>query len=290
MRKILSILIIAIIIIFAFSACGSLADIGSAFAQKISPNKSDTSKNKDKKTDEQKQEKKEPPKVTVPPRDTLKAGDKGDDVKDIQNKLNKYGYKVDADGDFGEQTVYAVMDFQHRHGLTTDGIVKGATLDDLKKDPTVDVMYQPTAPVISNTDLQSVESIVDQANVKSYTDYLVYVSIAQQMVYIFNGSSGNWKLINSFQCASGTGGTPTILGNFFVGIKGPQFQSGEAILKYYTQIQGNYLFHSVLFDKNGNLLDGTLGKSASHGCVRLALENAKYIYDNVPIGTGIWIK
>ncbi|WP_347460068.1 L,D-transpeptidase family protein [Clostridium pasteurianum] len=73
-------------------------------------------------------------------------------------------------------------------------------------------------------------------------------------------------------------------------MKGPQFKSGQAVLKYYTQIKGNYLFYSVLFDKNGTLLDGTLGKSASHGCVRLALENAKYIYDNAPIGSGIWIK
>ncbi|AJA46260.1 hypothetical protein CPAST_c01600 [Clostridium pasteurianum DSM 525 = ATCC 6013] len=290
MKRVLLTGIIAIIIIFTFSACSSLADIGSAFAQRLSSNKNQTTQNDNQKAKDNKTQKKEENKVKTPPRDVLKAGDKGDDVKDIQDRLNKFGYKVDEDGDFGEQTVYAVMDFQHRHGLTTNGIVKGATLDDLKKDPTVDVMYQPVAQVISNANAENVESIVNQANIKSYTDYLVFVSISQQMVYIFNGSSGNWKLINSFQCASGTGGTPTVLGNFFVGIKGPQFESGQAILKYYTQIQGNYLFHSVLFDKNGNLLDGTLGKSASHGCVRLALENAKYIYDNIPIGSGIWIK
>ncbi|MFT8316150.1 MAG: L,D-transpeptidase family protein [Clostridium sp.] len=293
MRRILLIAIIGLIIIFTFSACSSLADIGSAFAHNLS-----SSKDKSSKTDSTQvnkagnastpDEKKSTP--APPPRDVLKSGDKGDDVKDIQKKLNKFGYTVDEDGDFGEQTVYAVMDFQHRHGLTTDGIVKGSTLDDLKKEPTADVMYQPTAPVVSNANSANVENIVNQVDTQSYTNYYIMVNIAQQTVYIFNGTNRNWKLINSFQCASGTGGTPTVLGHFFVGIKGPQFKSGEAILKYYTQIQGNYLFHSVLFDKNGNLLDGTLGKSASHGCVRLALENAKYIYDNVPIGSGIWIQ
>lgn len=295
MRRILLIGIIGIIMIFSFSACGSLADIGSAFAHNLPFNKSTDNKKDTPKANsagnisspDPKQEKPAPP----PPRDILKAGDKGDDVKDIQKRLNKFGYTVDEDGDFGEQTVYAIMDFQHKHGLTTDGIVKGATLDDLKKEPTPDVMYQPTAPVISNANLASVESVVNKLNSRSYTNYYIMVSISQQMVYIFNGSNNNWKLINTFPCASGTGGTPTVTGNFFVGIKGPQFETDNGIIcKYFTQFQGNYLFHSVLFDKKGNLVDGTLGVSASHGCIRLALENAKYIYDNIPIGSGIWIQ
>ena len=286
---------IIIIIICIFFARSRLADMGSALAHNLSFSKSSDNKKDNPKVNSAgnvnlpspKEKKPAPP----PPRDVLKAGDKGNDVKDIQKRLNKFGYTVDEDGDFGEQTVYAVMDFQHRHGLTTDGIVKGATLDDLKKEPTPDVMYQPTAQVVSNANSSSVESIVNQVDTKSYTNYYMLVSISQQMVYVFNGTNRNWKLINSFQCASGTGGTPTVLGHFFVGIKGPQFETeNEVILKYFTQIQGNYLFHSVLFDKNGNLVDGTLGKSASHGCVRLALENAKYIYDNVPIGSGIWIQ
>ncbi|WP_010237633.1 L,D-transpeptidase family protein [Clostridium arbusti] len=294
MRRILLIGTIALIIIFTFSACGSLADIGSAFAHNLSSNKSTATKKDTLTTNStgESNSKKEKKNVTTPTpaRDVLKSGDKGDDVKNIQKRLTKFGYTVDEDGNFGEQTVYAVMDFQHRHGLTTDGIVQGSTLTDLKNDPTADVMYQPTAQVVSNSNAANVESIVNQVDIQSYTNYYIMVNTAEQMVYIFNGTNRNWKLINSFQCASGTGGTPTVSGHFFVGIKGSQFKSGQAILKYYTQIQGNYLFHSVLFDKNGNLLDGTLGKSASHGCVRLALENAKYIYDNVPIGSGIWIK
>ncbi|MEY8001340.1 peptidoglycan-binding protein [Clostridium sp. Mt-5] len=279
MKRVLLIGIVGIII-FSFSACSSLSDMY---------NKKDTQKINVVSNINPHPKGKKP--ASPAPRNILKAGDKGNDVKDIQKRLNKFGYTVNEDGDFGEQTVYAVMDFQHRHGLTTDGIVKGSTLDDLKKKPASDVMYKPTAQVVSGFNSAEVEGIIDKLDTSSYTDYYIMVSIPQQMVYIFNGSSGKWKLINSFQCASGTGGTPTVKGHFFVGIKGPQFESQNGvILKYFTQFQGNYLFHSVLFDKRGNLVDGTLGRSASHGCIRLALENAKYIYDNVPIGSGILIQ
>ena len=33
--------------------------------------------------------------------------------------------------------------------------------------------------------------------------------------------------------------------------------------------------------------DGRLGINASHGCVRLALDNAKWIYDTIPSGTRV---
>ncbi|MCI1945565.1 L,D-transpeptidase family protein [Clostridium luticellarii] len=280
MKRILLIGIIGMIIIFSFSACGNLSGIyNKKDAQKVNVVSNVTPHPKEKKP------------VSPPPRSVLRAGDKGDDVKDIQKKLKKFGYSVNEDGDFGEETVYAVMDFQHRHGLTTDGVVGGTTLEDLKKKPVAEVMYKPTAQVVSGFNSTYSEGIVNKLDTQSYTDYYIMVSIPEQMVYIFNGSIHKWKLINSFQCSSGTGGTPTVKGQFFVGIKGSQFESENgAILKYFTQFQGNYLFHSVLFDKNGNLVDGTLGRSASHGCIRLALENAKYIYDNVPIGSGILIQ
>ena len=74
-------------------------------------------------------------------------------------------------------------------------------------------------------------------------------------------------------------------------IKGLYFSSGATIYcGYFSQISGNYLFHSILFEKNGNVIDGNLGVVESHGCIRLALDNAKYIYDNIPIGSAIWIK
>jgi len=57
----------------------------------------------------------------------LQKGSQGHDVVDLQNELIDAGYKVLADGDFGENTDEALRDFQSRHGLDADGIVGART-------------------------------------------------------------------------------------------------------------------------------------------------------------------
>ena len=57
---------------------------------------------------------------------TLRKGDKGDWVAILQNELIVRGYKLPkygADGDFGNETLSAVKQFQKDHGLTADGVV-----------------------------------------------------------------------------------------------------------------------------------------------------------------------
>lgn len=81
---------------------------------------------------------------------------------------------------------------------------------------------------------------------------------------------------------------PTVGGEFTVGSKGYYFDSGNARCYWYTQFYGDYLFHSVLYSKyNGSLMDGRVGMQLSHGCVRLPIQNAKWIYDNIPSGTKV---
>lgn len=65
---------------------------------------------------------------------TLKKGMKGDDVKELQQKLIQLGYnlgKYGADGDFGEKTDAAVRTFQQDNNLTIDGIVGKKTITKL---------------------------------------------------------------------------------------------------------------------------------------------------------------
>ena len=57
---------------------------------------------------------------------TLRLGDAGDDVKELQKDLMALGYrlpKYGADGDFGEETEEAVKKFQKDRKLASDGVM-----------------------------------------------------------------------------------------------------------------------------------------------------------------------
>lgn len=62
---------------------------------------------------------------------TLKKGMNNQYVKSLQDLLNKFGYKLTADGDFGAITEGAVRGFQLTKGLKCDGIAGLKTWDKL---------------------------------------------------------------------------------------------------------------------------------------------------------------
>lgn len=68
---------------------------------------------------------------------------------------------------------------------------------------------------------------------------------------------------------------------------------GNCYGQYSTQIVGHILFHSVPYNKKYDKSSlrysyyNKLGTSASAGCVRLTVEDAKWLYDNCPIGTHV---
>ena len=133
------------------------------------------------------------------------------------------------------------------------------------------------------------QSMILKSNLySSSTPYLILVNRSTHKVGIFNGSIGKWNLVQYWDCSDGAPNTPTVEGTFHVGIKGYYFDSGSSRCYWYTQFCGNYLFHSVLYNKyNGALADGRLGMALSHGCVRLDINNAKWIYDSIPPGTTV---
>ncbi len=60
---------------------------------------------------------------------TLQMGDRGDNVRDMQERLQEYGYyEGEIDGAYGNQTRQAVEKFQYMHGLSVDGIAGRRTL------------------------------------------------------------------------------------------------------------------------------------------------------------------
>ncbi len=58
-----------------------------------------------------------------------KYGSRGDEVRQIQEKLKRWGYySGNVDGIYGSQTLEAVKAFQRKNGLTVDGIAGTKTL------------------------------------------------------------------------------------------------------------------------------------------------------------------
>ncbi|ASW41977.1 L,D-transpeptidase [Clostridium isatidis] len=133
---------------------------------------------------------------------------------------------------------------------------------------------------------------INTLSISSNTNYLIYLNLNEQKTYIYEGNTDNWSLIKSFISSTGVEGKETPKGIFSVINRGewffsPEFNQGA---KYWVQFMGDYLFHSVPFDESqSTIVDNTLGKPASHGCIRLSVEDAKWLYDNIPNGTKIII-
>ena len=59
-----------------------------------------------------------------------KYGSRGDEVRQIQTKLKRWGYySGNVDGIYGSKTLAAVKWFQSKNGLTADGIAGKKTLE-----------------------------------------------------------------------------------------------------------------------------------------------------------------
>jgi N-acetylmuramoyl-L-alanine amidase len=102
-----------------------------------------------------------------PSNNVLDKGDSGASVKDLQNKLLKVGIKLPkygADGDYGDETVIAVKQFQQKYGLQVDGIAGPQTLAKL------DDLLKPKAPVATN-EIGEITVLVGQLNVRAQADF-----------------------------------------------------------------------------------------------------------------------
>ena len=121
----------------------------------------------------------------------------------------------------------------------------------------------------------------------SSTNWLIMVDTTRNQLGIYYGSKGNWGLKYFWQCSTGAAATPTVLGEYTVTGKGYSFGDGFTCY-YYTQFWGDYLIHSVTYYQNTfTVMEGKMGVNISHGCVRLPIDRAKWIYDNIPYRTKV---
>ena len=154
-------------------------------------------------------------------------------------------------------------------------------------------LYIPKTPIANTNYLEDkeLEAYVNYLGLDSDTKYLMFTDIYRQLTYIFKGKCQNWKLIKTISCGTGVNESPTVRGIFKIVDKGDWFYSERfnSGAMYWLKFNGSYLYHSVSMDKNKNVIDNTVGQRCSNGCVRMTLDDIKWVYDNIEKGTTVYI-
>lgn len=185
----------------------------------------------------------------------------------VQTRLSTLFYLSDSgvDGLFGSATRSAIEQFQTANGLRATGVADAATQEILFSDDAIG----------------------------NWTKYKLEISIDDQRVYVYElDENSRYQQIDEFICSTGLGNsTPK---GVFTSTRPLNrwhyFTKFQCWAQYSYQIEGDILFHSVLYSEQdvNTLRTGSvyaLGSKASHGCVRLKVADAKWIYENCAKGT-----
>lgn len=146
-----------------------------------------------------------------------------------------------------------------------------------------------TASVWTTKDY-STKTKTDFVNKKKYsspTKYLIWINQYTQKVMIYTGKKGNWKLIRSCKCATGTHLHFTPRGVFKITYKEKGWFYKTTYEKPIVHFKDANSFHSRIKNYKGGYADATIGKPRSKGCVRLYDKDIVFIYKNCPKGTTV---
>ena len=127
--------------------------------------------------------------------------------------------------------------------------------------------------------------------------YYITVDLTNQIVTVYDSeNTDDTNIVRQMICSTGRNATPTPTGTYHLPSRGSSersewyyFPKFKCYAKWATRITGGILFHSTLFTsaKKGPTGSSTraLGSKASHGCVRLRVNDAKFIAENCGTGT-----
>ncbi|MBO2515703.1 MAG: hypothetical protein CW338_00305 [Clostridiales bacterium] len=220
---------------------------------------------------------------------TLAYGSEGKNVERVQQRLRELGYFTFYKNTSGyyKNTQAAVKEFQRLNGLKQTGSVDEMTWEILFNDPEAN-------PASASTPRPSPKP--------TPTAYWFEVDVANQVtkVWKYDNETEKYDILDrAFLCATGTKTYPSPLGTFtLTGRRAkycefPTWGGGQA--RYWTRINAEIAFHSVLYSDASddstlkvNSLKG-LGKRGSHGCIRLTVADAKWIYEHAKSGMQVWI-
>ena len=205
-----------------------------------------------------------PPTTTTAPFVGLRPGDSGPAVATLQGQLAALHYDVPAaDGNYGDGTMQAVMAFQKVHGLGRDGVAGPQTLARIAAPST-------PAPLVPAGGATRVE-----------------VDVARQVLFFYKGGS----LFRIVAVSTGNGARYCVGSRCASAVTpGGSFKVRGKVNGWQTATLGR-LYKPSYF--NGNVaIHGSLsvpGGPASHGCVRVPMSSADWIYASLPIGIAIYV-
>lgn len=214
---------------------------------------------------------------------TLRYGDSGEQVSALQARLQELGYyDARVSGGYYKITRSAIRSFQSQNGLHVDGIAGRETQE---------ALFSAWAVPASATPLPSPTPVP--------TKYMLLVDVTNQItrVYTYDAQGNYTVLVREMICSTGTTRNPTPLGTTIMPktrARWGYFPSWDSHAQYLTRIDKANAFHSVLYSApNEQSLSvssfTSLGTRQSHGCVRLTVSDAKWIYDNCEAGTIITV-
>ncbi len=209
----------------------------------------------------------------------LKYESKGERVKDVQRRLTELGYySKNISGNFLGHTRNAVKAFQKQNALEADGIVGEMTWNALFNDPDVRGANDAPKPTPEPTPVP----------------YAITVDVRNQVttVYGLDDNGEYTKIVRQMLCSTGTRSAPSDVGEWVLSGRTARwcyFPKWGGHAQYWTKINGSIAFHSVIYNSVDTMdLSVTsyknLGSRASHGCIRLTVADAKWIYNNCGAG------
>ncbi len=221
---------------------------------------------------------------TVAYTERLAKGSTGTLVKQLQTRLTELGYySGPISGNFLGKTMTAVKTLQKQNGVTVDGIVGEVTWNLIFNDASVVLPDATPKPTPTPTPVP----------------YAITVDVANQVttVYGLDENGDHTVIVRQMLCSTGTKSNPSDPGDWVLTgrkAKWCYFPKWGGHARYWTRINSSIAFHSVIY----NAVDTkalakssykNLGKRVSHGCIRLTVADAKWIYDNCGEGTVVSI-
>jgi len=224
------------------------------------------------------------PAPTVAFKKQLKYESKGETVKDVQRRLTELGYyEGNISGNFLGHTRNAVKAFQQQNALKVDGIIGEQTWNVLFNDPAVRSAYDDPKPTPTPTPIP----------------YAITVDVNNQVTTVYGlDEKGEYTtVVRQMLCSTGTKSAPSDVGEWVLNGRTARwcyFPAWGGHAQYWTRINSGIAFHSVIY----NTVDTmdlsvksykNLGSRASHGCIRLTVADAKWIYNNCGEGVVVTI-